>query len=429
MKFSVSTPWCDRIHYVNEQDVRVLLGRLPHTLWSRLRAVHFNDRARGNRRLGYVTTRGRREITLCALPPRIGLTRFLVKRQTPEKFGARRGHKWPVLAVRRFMLYDVFLHELGHMQLINERAPSARRKICPMRRWLSRSRWNGATGSGRIPSNTRIQCTTLPLRMRLRWRSNATTLRSITTSATRWMNKSDSDAAIVEYRKALELRPDDATANNNLGNALADKGDLDAAIVEYRKALELEPEHVVAHYNLGIALKDKGDLDAAIVEYRKALELKPDYVKAHNNLGIALKDKGDLDAAIVEYRKALELKPDHVGAHNNLGAALADKGDLDAAIVEYRKALELKPEHVGAHYNLGIALKDKGDLDAAIVEYRKALELKPDYVGAHNNLGVALADKGDLDAAIVEYRKALELEPDDAIAHENLMDALNHKGH
>ena len=128
VKFSVSTPGADRIHYINEQDVRVLLSRLPHTLWSRLRAVHFNDQSRGNRTLGYVTARGRREIALCALPPRIGLTKVLRNGQTPEKFGARRGYKWPVLAVRRFVLYDVFLHELGHLQLINERSSSDRLK-------------------------------------------------------------------------------------------------------------------------------------------------------------------------------------------------------------------------------------------------------------------------------------------------------------
>lgn len=72
---------------------------------------------------------GRREITLCALPPRIGLTTALHKRQSAEEFGAERGQKWPRLAVRRFMLYYVFLHELGHLQLINKHAPSARRKF------------------------------------------------------------------------------------------------------------------------------------------------------------------------------------------------------------------------------------------------------------------------------------------------------------
>jgi len=124
----MSRPGADRIHYVSEEDVRIVLSRLPSSLWHRLRTVHFNDRSRGARVFGYVN-RGRREIALCALPPRVGLTQALRKGQTPEQFGARRGQKWPVLAVRRFMLYDVFLHELGHLQLIDENTHSVRLKF------------------------------------------------------------------------------------------------------------------------------------------------------------------------------------------------------------------------------------------------------------------------------------------------------------
>jgi hypothetical protein len=97
-------------------------------LSSHLRAVHFNDRGRGARTLGYVN-RARREIALGALPPRISLTRFLVRGQSPAEFGARRGAQWPYLAVRRFMLYDVFLHELGHLQIVDATASTVRRKF------------------------------------------------------------------------------------------------------------------------------------------------------------------------------------------------------------------------------------------------------------------------------------------------------------
>jgi hypothetical protein len=116
VKFTVSPPRADRVHHVGEADVRVVLRRLPQELWCRLRTVHFNDRSRGARILGYVN-RGRHDIALCALPPRLGLTRAMRMGQTPEQFGARPGRQWPALAVRRFMLYDVFLHELGHLQL------------------------------------------------------------------------------------------------------------------------------------------------------------------------------------------------------------------------------------------------------------------------------------------------------------------------
>jgi hypothetical protein len=128
VKFTVSAPGADRVHHIHEGDVRIVLSRLPVELWRRLRAVHFNDQSRGARVFGYVN-RGRREIALCALPPRMSFSRSLVNGLTPERFGARRGGKWPALAIRRFLLYDVFLHELGHLQRVDEKARSARLKF------------------------------------------------------------------------------------------------------------------------------------------------------------------------------------------------------------------------------------------------------------------------------------------------------------
>lgn len=128
VKFSTSPPGGDRVHYINEEDIRILLSRLPADLWQNLRIVHLNDRSCGPRRLGYVN-RGRCEISICALPPRIGLTRALREGLTPEQFGATRGEKWPRLAIRRFMLYNVFLHELGHLQLVYKETRSIRLKF------------------------------------------------------------------------------------------------------------------------------------------------------------------------------------------------------------------------------------------------------------------------------------------------------------
>jgi hypothetical protein len=128
LRFSSLPAGCDRRHWLTEDDVRVVLSRLPSESYERLSAVHFNDRSRGARILGYVNM-GHREIAICALPPRMSLTRFLVRGQSPAEFGAQRGTQWPALAIRRFMLYDVFLHELGHLQLINPRVKDPRRRF------------------------------------------------------------------------------------------------------------------------------------------------------------------------------------------------------------------------------------------------------------------------------------------------------------
>ena len=135
IKYSYTNPHEKRKHYLCPADIEVLLGRLPEEVFERLRNVHFNDRAWGNRRLGYVN-RGCREIAICALPPKVSLSKFFVRRSgqrrvqgSPELFGAKRGVQWPETAVRRFLLYDVFLHELGHLQLIDPTAQRTWRKF------------------------------------------------------------------------------------------------------------------------------------------------------------------------------------------------------------------------------------------------------------------------------------------------------------
>ncbi len=105
---------------------------------------------------------------------------------------------------------------------------------------------------------------------------------------------------------------------NNLGAALKGQGKLDTAVACYRRALELKPDDAETHNNLGAALQGQGKLDEAVACYRRALELKPDSAEAHNNLGTAFKDQGKLDEAVACYRRALELKPDSAEIHSNL---------------------------------------------------------------------------------------------------------------
>jgi hypothetical protein len=130
IKFTRTKTNGGRVHYLRPDDILVVLSRLPEELWERLRAVHFNDRSWGRRIAGYVN-RARREITICAFPVSVSCTPFarLKYSNSPGTFGATRGEQWPRLAVRRFFLYEVFLHELGHLQMVNANAKSIRRQF------------------------------------------------------------------------------------------------------------------------------------------------------------------------------------------------------------------------------------------------------------------------------------------------------------
>jgi tetratricopeptide (TPR) repeat protein len=193
---------------------------------------------------------------------------------------------------------------------------------------------------------------------------------------------------------------------------LAEKGQYQAAIAEWRKALEISPEDAKAHNNFGTVLWRKGAFEEAIAHYRKALEVKPGYAEARNNLAVALVQQGRLDEAIAQFQKALELKGESAELHSNLGRVLADKGKLDAAIEHWRKAVQLKPNYAEAHNDLGTGLFQKGRLEEAIAHWQKAVQVNPVFAPARFSLGDALYSRGKIPEALGHWREGLRVEPD-----------------
>jgi tetratricopeptide (TPR) repeat protein len=197
-------------------------------------------------------------------------------------------------------------------------------------------------------------------------------------------------------------------------------GQLDAAVKNFEQALDIKPDYADAQCNLGVTLKKLGQLEEAVKSYEKTLAIKPDYVEAHSNLGITLQELGQLEEAVKSYEKALAIKSDYADAHNNLGNTLQKLGQLDEAVKSYDKALAIKPDYAEVHSNLGVTLNELGQLDEAVKSCEKALAIKPDYADAHNNLGITLQELGQLKAAVKSFEQALAIKPEYTEAWRNL---------
>jgi tetratricopeptide (TPR) repeat protein len=235
----------------------------------------------------------------------------------------------------------------------------------------------------------------------------------------------NTDAAIRNYRIALETDPESVNTLINLGNALESKGELDAAIDVYQSALDLEPRNANAHNSLAMVLRAKGDVDTAILRYRYAIALDPNFYLAHYNLANALQSKGQFEEAVVHYLKALEENVRDPKRFNNLGNAFWSLERNEDAETAYRVAIEFDPGYYRAHNNLGLLLASQEKFDEAIAHYRLAIAASPDYAAAHNNLGDALRARGKLDEAALAYEQALRADPGFAEASKNLDDARN----
>ena len=235
-------------------------------------------------------------------------------------------------------------------------------------------------------------------------------------------------AAVGAFKKVLVIKPGNAGAYYNMGNALKEQGKLEEAIEGYNKALAFKPDYADVYNNMGITLKKQGKLREAIEAYNKALAIKPDYADAYNNMGNALQEQGALKEAIEAYYNALAIKPDYADAYNNIGLALRGQGNLEEAMEAYSKALNLRPDYADASYNMGITLQEQGKRYEAIEAYDKALAVKPDHANAFLNMGISLKELGKLEEAIEAFNKTLAIRPDYADAYLNIGITLKEQG-
>jgi TolB-like protein/DNA-binding winged helix-turn-helix (wHTH) protein len=101
-----------------------------------------------------------------------------------------------------------------------------------------------------------------------------------------------------EFRRGLELNPNDALGRNWHGGYLSVLGRHDEAIAEQQRALELDPLSVIVNANLARALYRARRYDEAIAQARKTLELDPGFAIALFWLEGSLRHKGLFKEAV-----------------------------------------------------------------------------------------------------------------------------------
>jgi TolB-like protein/tetratricopeptide (TPR) repeat protein len=117
----------------------------------------------------------------------------------------------------------------------------------------------------------------------------------------------DFPGAEQEFRRALDLSPNCATAHQWYGILLMAEKRFDEAAREFATALAIDPLSLMTSSDLGQVYFYSGRLDKAIEQTRKILEINPAFAPAHDLQAMAYEQQGNYEQAMAEFQKYFEL--------------------------------------------------------------------------------------------------------------------------
>jgi tetratricopeptide (TPR) repeat protein len=106
--------------------------------------------------------------------------------------------------------------------------------------------------------------------------------------------------------------------HNKYGYALLKTGQTDHAIEQINKALEINPRFSKANHNMGLALLKEGKPDEALKAWEKAVETNRNFLEAHLAIGMLAASQGKQDQATKHFQEVLRINPNHAVARREL---------------------------------------------------------------------------------------------------------------
>lgn len=103
-----------------------------------------------------------------------------------------------------------------------------------------------------------------------------------------FLKEKDRDHAIIQFNKALEVRPDYLPAHVELAKISMQNEDYAGAEEHIRHLLQADAKNAEAHVALGVAYKGMGQFDKALQEYEQAEKLDPELASVYLDKGVIL---------------------------------------------------------------------------------------------------------------------------------------------
>jgi tetratricopeptide (TPR) repeat protein len=181
-----------------------------------------------------------------------------------------------------------------------------------------------------------------------------------------------------------------ADVHHLLGVSLSLLGQSQRALAELERALELNPDYVEALIHRGLVLNELGrteDAEAAFTKAATSLQepmaglprpVAAQLANRHADLAETYAGAGALDRAIQQYQQALELGPQFHDLRYRMARLLIEAGRALEAREALEQVVRARPNFVDAEAALGLARYLSGDAAGARDVWQGCLERRPE---------------------------------------------------
>ncbi len=242
--------------------------------------------------------------------------------------------------------------------------------------------------------------------------------------------------AISGFAQSPNKARADAYYHFSRARLLDDQGQASQAIDEYKKALELDPNNSLIYSEMAESYLRNNRLREANDTATKAISIDRDNVEAHKLLTtIYLQIIGranaqnppsadTVNAAIREFEEIIRIDPTERNSFLMLGRLYQIKGDRDKATEIFKKFLGIEPGSEEGATSLAKLYMDAGSFKEAADLLEGFVKQRPDSDSALATLGEAYSEMQEYEKAAEAYRRASELDPDDAEIKKSYAQAL-----
>ncbi|HEX3248775.1 MAG TPA: protein kinase [Pyrinomonadaceae bacterium] len=183
-----------------------------------------------------------------------------------------------------------------------------------------------------------------------------------------------------EFKLALELNPNYATAHHWYSTWFLNMGRLEECLRMISRAADLDPVSQAILKDKGLALYYNRQYDEAIEMARTTLELDPNYAAAHRLLSLAYQGKKEFDEAIAENQKWGKLTGNKVETAVTLAQLYAVSGQVEEAkrLMDDVKRNKLLTEQI--HRGLALVHAALGEIDVAFKYLEESYEQREEAI-------------------------------------------------